>query len=224
VKEAFMTEQEVVAKLEEAIVSYDEELATKMAQEAVHGDIDPLRAVDDGLVKGLDIVGKRYENDEIFLPELMMAASTFQSAMEILEPLIMEKGQSRSVKGVVVIGTVKGDIHKIGKDILILLMRNAGYEVHDLGEDVDLFTFIETAKKENAHALGLSALLTSTLSGQKDVIDALKQNGMRDRYIIMVGGGAVTAEWAERIGADLYGENAQIAVRKLGEALSGSKN
>lgn len=219
-----MTEQEVVAKLEEAIVSYDEELATKMAQEAVHGDIDPLRAVDDGLVKGLDIVGKRYENDEIFLPELMMAASTFQSAMEILEPLIMEKGQSRSVKGVVVIGTVKGDIHKIGKDILILLMRNAGYEVHDLGEDVDLFTFIETAKKENAHALGLSALLTSTLSGQKDVIDALKQNGMRDRYIIMVGGGAVTAEWAERIGADLYGENAQIAVRKLGEALSGSKN
>jgi corrinoid protein of di/trimethylamine methyltransferase len=224
VKEAFMTEQEVVAKLEEAIVSYDEELATKMAQEAVHGDVDPLRAVDDGLVKGLDIVGKRYENDEIFLPELMMAASTFQSAMEILEPLIMEKGQSRSVKGVVVIGTVKGDIHKIGKDILILLMRNAGYEVHDLGEDVDLFTFIETAKKENAHAVGLSALLTSTLSGQKDVIDALKQNGMRDRYIIMVGGGAVTAEWAERIGADLYGENAQIAVRKLGEALSGREN
>ena len=219
-----MTEQEVVAKLEEAIVSYDEELATKMAQEAVHGDVDPLRAVDDGLVKGLDIVGKRYENDEIFLPELMMAASTFQSAMEILEPLIMEKGQSRSVKGVLVIGTVKGDIHKIGKDILILLMRNAGYEVHDLGEDVDLFTFIETAKKENAHAVGLSALLTSTLSGQKDVIDALKQNGMRDQYIIMVGGGAVTAEWAERIGADLYGENAQIAVRKLGEALSGSKN
>ena len=219
-----MTEQEVVAKLEEAIVSYDEELATKMAQEAVHGDVDPLRAVDDGLVKGLDIVGKRYENDEIFLPELMMAASTFQSAMEILEPLIMEKGQSRSVKGVVVIGTVKGDIHKIGKDILILLMRNAGYEVHDLGEDVDLFTFIETAKKENAHAVGLSALLTSTLSGQKDVIDALKQNGMRDRYIIMVGGGAVTAEWAERIGADLYGENAQIAVRKLGEALSGKEN
>ena len=153
-----------------------------------------------------------------------MAASTFQSAMEILEPLIMEKGQSRSVKGVLVIGTVKGDIHKIGKDILILLMRNAGYEVHDLGEDVDLFTFIETAKKENAHAVGLSALLTSTLSGQKDVIDALKQNGMRDQYIIMVGGGAVTAEWAERIGADLYGENAQIAVRKLGEALSGSKN
>jgi len=219
-----MTEQEVVAKLEEAIVSYDEELATKMAQEAVHGDVDPLRAVDDGLVKGLDIVGKRYENDEIFLPELMMAASTFQSAMDILEPLIMEKGQSRSVKGVVVIGTVKGDIHKIGKDILILLMRNAGYEVHDLGEDVDLFTFIETAKKENAHAVGLSALLTSTLSGQKDVIDALKQNGMRDRYIIMVGGGAVTAEWAERIGADLYGENAQIAVRKLGEALSGKEN
>jgi corrinoid protein of di/trimethylamine methyltransferase len=218
-----MTEKEVVAKLEEAIVSFDEELATKMAREVVKSNIDPLKAVDDGLVKGLDTVGQRYENDEIFLPELMMAANTFQSAMQILEPLIMEKGQSRTVKGIVVIGTVKGDIHKIGKDILILLMRNAGYEVHDLGEDVDLFTFIETAKKVDAHAIGLSALLTSTLSGQKDVIDALKQNGLRDRYIIMVGGGAVSPEWAERIGADLYGENAQIAVRRLGEAQADRK-
>jgi methanogenic corrinoid protein MtbC1 len=164
-------------------------------------------------------VGKRYENDEIFLPELMMAANIFQSAMQIIEPLIIEKGQTRSVKGVLVIGTVKGDIHKIGKDILILLMRNAGFTVHDLGEDVDLFTFIDTAKKLNADAIGLSALLTSTLSGQKDVIEALEQNGLRENYIVMIGGGAVTNEWAETIGADLYAENAQTAVRKLGEIL-----
>jgi len=218
-----MTEKEVVSRLEQAIVNFDEELATKMAEEVINSNLDPLNAVDNGLVKGLDIIGERYENDEIFLPELMMAANTFQAAMQILEPLIIEKGQSRTVKGVVVIGTVKGDIHKIGKDILILLMRNAGYEVHDLGEDVDLFTFIETAKKVNAEAIGLSALLTSTLSGQRDVIDALKQSGMRDTYIIMVGGGAVTPEWAESIGADLYGENAQTAVRKLGETMTSKK-
>ncbi len=218
-----MKEEEVAAKLEEAITTFNESLATEMAQEVVRENLDPLHAVNNGLVKGLDIIGERYENDEIFLPELMMAANTFQAAMRILEPRIAEKGQSREMKGVVVLGTVKGDIHKIGKDILILLMRNTGYDVQDLGEDVDLFTFIETAKKVDADAIGLSALLTSTLSGQKDVIDALKQNGLREKYIVMVGGGAVTPEWAESIGADLYAENAQIAVRKLSEVMKQKK-
>ena len=150
----------------------------------------------------------------------MMAANTFQTAMQILEPKISEKGQERAKKGIIVLGTVKGDIHKIGKDIVTLLFRTAGYEVHDLGEDVDLFTFIENAKKVNADAIGLSALLTSTLSGQKDVIDALTQEGMRGKYIIMVGGGATTPEWAETIGADLFAESAQAAVRRLTEMIA----
>jgi len=186
--------------------------------------MNPLKAVDEGLVKGLDIIGEKYENDEIFLPELMMAANTFQVAMKILEPAIMARGQERVSKGTVVIGTVKGDIHRIGKDIVILLLRNSGYVVHDLGEDVDLFTFIDTARKVNADAIGLSALLTSTLSGQKDIIDALTQNGERDRYIVMVGGGAVTQEWADSIGADLYAENAQVAVRKLNEMVKSKRS
>jgi corrinoid protein of di/trimethylamine methyltransferase len=214
-----MTEDEVITKLEDAIVSFNEDLAQKMAEEVVKNNYNPLKAVDEGLVKGLDIVGAKYENEEIFLPELMMAAKTFQISMQILEPAIREKGQERTKKGVVVIGTVKGDIHKIGKDIVSLLLRNAGYEVNDLGEDVNLFTFVETAKKVNADAIGLSALLTSTLSGQKDVIDALIQAGIRDKYIVLVGGGAVTPEWAESIGADLYAENAQTAVRRLTDML-----
>ncbi len=218
-----MKEDEILGKLKESILNFDEELAGKMAQEAVNSNVDPLKAVDEGLVKGLDIIGKKYENDEIFLPELMMAANTFQKAMNILEPQIAEKGKERTIKGIVVIGTVKGDIHKIGKDIVILLLRTAGYEVHDLGEDVDLFTFVDTAKKVNADAIGLSALLTSTLSGQKDVIDALSQQGLRDKYIIMVGGGATTPDWAETIGADLYAENAQVAVRKLTEMIEEKK-
>lgn len=215
-----MTESEILGKLKESILIFDVELAEKSAQEAVNNDIDPLKAVEEGLVKGLDIIGEKYENDEIFLPELMMAANTFQTAMQILEPKISEKGQERAKKGIIVLGTVKGDIHKIGKDIVTLLFRTAGYEVHDLGEDVDLFTFIENAKKVNADAIGLSALLTSTLSGQKDVIDALTQEGMREKYIIMVGGGATTPEWAETIGADLFAENAQAAVRKLTEMIA----
>ncbi len=215
-----MTESEILGKLKESILIFDVELAEKSAQEAVNNDIDPLKAVEEGLVKGLDIIGEKYENDEIFLPELMMAANTFQTAMQILEPKISEKGQERAKKGIIVLGTVKGDIHKIGKDIVTLLFRTAGYEVHDLGEDVDLFTFIENAKKVNADAIGLSALLTSTLSGQKDVIDALTQEGMRDKYIIMVGGGATTPEWAETIGADLFAESAQAAVRRLTEMIA----
>jgi len=214
-----MTENEVIKRLEDAIVSFNEELALEMAGEVIKNDYNPVKAVDEGLVKGLDIVGEKYENEEIFLPELMMAAKTFQAAMEILEPVIKEMGGERTMKGVVVLGTVKGDIHKIGKDIVTLLMRNAGYEVHDLGEDVDLFTFVETAKKVNADAIGLSALLTSTLAGQKDVIDVLIEGGIRDRYMVMVGGGAVTPEWAESIGADIYAENAQAAVRKLTDML-----
>jgi len=215
-----MTEAEVFEKLKEAIIGFNDEMAVSMAKEVLSCNFNPLKAVDNGLVKGLDIIGEKYENDEIFLPELMMAAKTFQNAIQVLEPAIKERGDVRTKKGVVVFGTVKGDVHKIGKDIVILLLKNAGYEVHDLGEDVDLFTFIETANKVNANAIGLSALLTSTLSGQKDVIDALKQNGLRDKYIIMVGGGAVTPEWSETIGADLYAENAQVAVRKLSEMMN----
>ena len=214
-----MTDGGVFDKLKEAVLSFDEELALKMAEEVVKKSLDTMEAVDNGLVKGLDIIGGKYERDEIFLPELMMAANIFQRVMNILEPEIKEKGGERKKKGIVVLGTVKGDIHKIGKDIVALLLSNSGYEVHDLGEDVDLFTFVDTAKKVNADAIGLSALLTSTLSGQKDVIEALQQKGFRNNYIVMVGGGAVTTDWAEKIGAELYAENAQAAVRQLTEMI-----
>jgi len=201
-----MGEEQILEKLKEAIISFDEKLAEITARDAVEGNIDPLKAVEDGLVKGLTVIGEKYENDEIFLPELMMAANTFQKAMFVLEPKIAEMGKERSKKGVIVIGTVKGDIHKIGKDIVILLMKTAGYEVHDLGEDVDLFTFIDTAKKV-----------------EEDVIDALTQQGIREKYVVIIGGGATTPEWAETIGADLYAENAQVAVRKLTEMLEKRK-
>ena len=218
-----MTETEILEKLKEAIITYNDDLAVEISKNALDIGMNPLKAVDEGMVKGLDVVGDQYEKEEIFLPELMMAARTFQAGMEVLEPKILEMGEEREKKGTVVIGTVKGDIHKIGKDIVTLLLRTSGFEVHDLGEDVDLFNFIDTAKKVNADAIGLSALLTSTLAGQKDIIDALEQNGLREKFIVMVGGGAVTPEWAESIGADLYAENAQAAIKRLTELLEQKK-
>ena len=145
-----MVEKEIYERLKKSIVDFDDDSAEKTAKEVVSKNFNPLKAVNDGLVKGLDVIGEKYENDEICLCDFQMAAKTFQHAMETLEPAIKARGEERTKKGVVVFGTVKGDIHKIGKDIVILLMRNAGYEVHDLGEDVDLFTFIETANKINA--------------------------------------------------------------------------
>ncbi len=218
-----MGEEDILNKLRQAVIDLDEELSCRLAEQAVKANLDPVKAVDQGLVKGLDIIGEKFENDEVFLPELMMAANAFQAAMKILEPEIRKKGLERAKKGAVVLGTVKGDIHKIGKDIVALLLRNAGFEVHNLGEDVDLFTFLNSFQKFRADAIGLSALLTSTLSGQKDVVDALVQEGLRQNCIVMVGGGAVTSEWAAACGADFHGENAQAAVRKLNERLEEKK-
>jgi corrinoid protein of di/trimethylamine methyltransferase len=214
-----MAEDKILEKLQQAVIDLDEALSCRLAEEALKANLDPVKAVDLGLVKGLDVVGERFERDEIFLPELMMAANAFQAAMKILEPEIRKRGLERAKKGAVVLGTVKGDIHKIGKDIVALLLGNAGFEVHNLGEDVDLFAFLSSYQKFQADAIGLSALLTSTLSGQKDVIDALSQEGLRQNCIVMVGGGAVTPEWATACGADFHGENAQAAVRKLNEKL-----
>ena len=218
-----MGEAEILSQLRQAVIDLDEALSSRLAEEAVKANVDPAKAVDLGLVKGLDVIGEKFENDEVFLPELMMAANAFQAAMKILEPEIRKRGLERAKKGAVILGTVKGDIHKIGKDIVALLLRNAGFEVHNLGEDVDLFTFLNSFQKFQADAIGLSALLTSTLSGQKDVIDALAQEGLRQSCVVMVGGGAVTPEWATACGADFHGENAQAAVRKLNEKLKEKK-
>jgi len=168
--------------------------------------------IDQGLLPGLNVIGEQFEDEEIFLPELMQAALAFQAAMTILEPKIKEEGTAGEKKGVVVLGTVKGDLHSIGKNILKLLYETSGFEAHDLGIDVDLFSFINKAKEVDADIIAISALLTTTLVGQRDVIDALKDAGERDRYKVLVGGGATTREWAESIGADGWAATAYEAV------------
>ena len=174
--------------------------------------IGPREIIDDALVPAMDEVGRLFLADELFLPEMMQSAVAFERAMSLLEPALEASGQSVVKAGVVVLGTVRGDIHSIGKNILGLLLRIAGFSVHDLGVDVAPFDFVSKAEEVDADIIACSALLTTTLSGQKDVIDVLAGSGKRGAYKVIVGGGATTAEWAEAIGADGFSATAYEAV------------
>ncbi|MEM4474588.1 MAG: corrinoid protein [Candidatus Bathyarchaeia archaeon] len=206
-----MGEEELIAMLRNAIIACDKEKAIRISQEIVEKNLDPIKAIEEGLVKGAREVGEKFDRLEIFLAELMMAAEAMQAALNVLLPKIPKEKIPR--KGVVVSGTVKGDIHDIGKNILVALLRANGFEVYDLGVDVPASKFIEEAERVGADIITLSALMSSTLAGQKDVIDYLKALGKRDKFIVMVGGGPTTREWAEEIGADGYAETAPEAVK-----------
>ncbi|MEM3641222.1 MAG: corrinoid protein [Candidatus Bathyarchaeia archaeon] len=203
--------EEDFSELKEAIVTGDSNKAKECAYKVLKNGLDPINAIEKGLMKASKEVGEKFDKLEIFLPELMMAAEAMQAALNVLLPMIPKEKVPK--KGVIVSGTVKGDIHDIGKNILVALLRANGFEVHDLGVDVPTLKFIEEAERVGADIITLSALMSSTLGGQKDVIDYLKASGKRDKFIIMVGGGPTTKEWAEEIGADGYAETASEAVK-----------
>ncbi len=202
----------LLQELQLAVVEGNEERAKKAAQECLVAGIDPLKAVEYGLRDGLRIVGQKFERLEAFLPEMIMAADAGNAVMEVLEPAIAESGRQAESPGTVVIGTAKGDIHTIGKNILAMLLRLSGFQVHDLGEDVAASAFLEEARKHKADIIAISALMTSTMPGQRDVINLLKDVGERDQYAVMVGGAPVTQDWANQIGADGYSETASGGV------------
>ena len=208
-----MDQHELLDDLKKAMVALDqEEVVSKTTMSLAEG-VSPLEIIQNGLMPGLNEIGELFENEEIFLPELMKSAKVFQGAMDLLRQKIQEQGGEVEKKGTIVIGTVKGDMHYIGKDIVKLLMETAGFEVHDLGVDVDPFAFIVKADEVNADIIALSALLTTTLVGQKDIIEALEGQGKRNKFKVIVGGGAVTQAWSDEIGADGYAENAYGAIR-----------
>jgi corrinoid protein of di/trimethylamine methyltransferase len=202
--------EDLFAKLRDAVVNCDEKAVSDLAQEVVNKGLDPLEAIEKGLSEGAKIVGDKFDKMEIFLTELMMAGEVLKLGLKILLPQIQKERISR--KGTVVIGTVKGDIHEIGKNIVAALLQANGFEVHDLGIDVDIAKFIEKAEESKADIIALSALMSSTIGGQKDVIDYLKATGKREKFIVMVGGGPTTEDWAEEIGADGYAETASEGV------------
>jgi len=213
----------ILEDLKNSIVELDEKKAVKAARELISQGMDPLQGIEKGLSMGMVIIGDKFNRMECYLPELIRASNTFNAAIKILEPEIIKQGKQRTRRGVVVLGTVKGDIHRIGKDILAMLMKTRGFEVYNLGEDVAMSTFVNKAVEYNADIIGMSSLLTTTMPAQKDVIDLLKEKGLRDRHIVMVGGGPVSAEWAREISADAYAETAEEAVQMAVEMVSGEK-
>jgi corrinoid protein of di/trimethylamine methyltransferase len=184
-----------------------------------HGE-EPLTIINQGLVPGMETVGEKFQTGEYFLPQMVIAANAMQQAMGLLQPELLARQQSVDAPGVFVIGSVKGDIHEIGKSLVATMMLANGFQVYDLGVDVASETFVEKVQELEADLLGLSALLTTTMTAQREVLEALQEAGIRDRVKVMVGGAPVTEEWAEAIGADGYAEDVVSAVELAKELLS----
>jgi corrinoid protein of di/trimethylamine methyltransferase len=209
---------DILKRLVQAVQEGEDEDALALAQQAMAEEMDPL-AVVDALTKAIREVGDRFERMEVFLPEMMLAAKAMQKALEPITPYLEERKAQRQRKGTVVIGTVEGDIHEIGKSIVALLLEVNGYVVHDLGPDVNALEFIKKAQQFEADVIGASALMTTTMPGQQEIVELLKDMNLRDRFLVMVGGTPVTSAWAEEIGADSWAENAMQAVTALDRAM-----
>lgn len=210
---------EILAKLKKAVIEYNVEAAASWARKALEEGIDPLEALD-ALTKGIKQVGDGYGRGELWLPDLIGAAEAMSSAMPIIEEEIKSRGMKRETAGVIIIGTVKGDIHDIGKNIVATLLTIDGFDVIDLGVDVAADKFIEAIIKYKPSILAMSALLTMTAPEQRKVIDALKKEGIRDKVKVIIGGAAITQEFADDIGADGYDPTAAGAVN-LARRLTG---
>ena len=199
-------EEEILAKLRDCIVNLDIDNIQKVCREAIEAGIPAYKAITDGMAKGMDIVGQKYENNEYFLAELIMAGEVMKEGMKILEPYL-KTGEIETL-GKVVIGTVRGDLHDIGKNIVITLLRSAGFEVIDLGTDVSPEAFVEAVRKNKPDVVAMSALLTTTMIEMKNVIKALEEAGLRDKLKIIIGGAPITPEFAREIGADAAARDA----------------
>jgi corrinoid protein of di/trimethylamine methyltransferase len=179
---------------------------------------DPLEMIA-ALTETMNKLGELFARLDIFLPQLILAGEALTASVDILRPKIMEAGEPGASKGKVVIGVVKGDLHEIGKNIVKLMLDTNGFEVKDLGYDVDSLTFIKEAEAMGADIIGASSLMTTTMPGQKEIIELLKEKGIRDRYKVVIGGAPTGKEWAEKIGADLWCEDATSAPKMMAELL-----
>lgn len=196
----------------QSIIDGEDEEAERLAYQVVAQGIDPLQAINQGFVPGIDQVGERFSCGDAFLPELVMAGEAMKAAIAVLEPEMARLGAVREVLGKVILGTVAGDIHDIGKTLVGTLLSANGFEVIDLGVDVPVEKFAERAREVGADIVGVSALLTTTMSRQRDVVEALEDLGLRPKVKVMVGGAPVTRSWVEEIEADGFSEDAVGAV------------
>jgi trimethylamine corrinoid protein len=207
-----MSKEKLFREAELAILEHDRVKAEEVAKRGLEEGLDPIELITQGFREGITQIGDLFSRGEIFLPQLIEAAEAMKTANTILAESIPESAQE--TKGKFVIGTVQGDIHDIGKFLVISLLRVNGFEVYDLGHDVEIPKFIEKAQEVEADIIGTSALLTTTMVGQKTLEENLRKEGLKDQFKTMVGGAPITQRWADRIGADAFGEDANDAVEK----------
>ena len=206
---------EVLQQISESLKRGDHEQVAELTQQAIDADLSATQILNEGLLAGMDVVGQRFGAHEIFLPELLLAARAMNAGIDLIKPMFLDG--EMPTQGKVVIGTVKGDLHDIGKNLVGIMLKGAGYEIVDCGTDVAPSVFVDTAEKENASVIGLSALLTTTMTGMKEVVDLVQSRGLQGKIKVIVGGAPLSKEFAEEIGADAYGYDAGNAVEIVKE-------
>lgn len=203
---------EILESLKQSVLDGAPERAAALARRALELGLEPLDAIQRGFVPGMDQIGEQFGRREVFLPDLVAAGEAMKAAMKVLEPEMRRRGVERQTLGRVVLGTVRGDIHEIGKNLVGILLAANGFEVFDLGVNVDPEQFVAKALQVEADVVGASALLTTTMVGQRHLVEHLERAGLRPRVKVIVGGAPVTRQWAEGIGSDGYGQDAVSAV------------
>ncbi|MBN1483226.1 MAG: corrinoid protein [Chloroflexia bacterium] len=203
---------ELLNQITNSLIEGDPDQTVALTGQALAAGLEPLTIINQGLVPGMDEVGARFQVGEYFLPHLIIAAKGMEQSMALLEPELRARQQAVESAGTVVIGTVHGDIHEIGKSLVATMLSASGFKVHDLGVDVPTSTFVQKVRETGANLLGLSALLTTTMTVQREVIEALREAGLRDQVKVILGGAPVNQEWSDSIGADGYAEDAVGAI------------
>lgn len=211
---------EILDDLKDSVIEMEVERATELTQKALDEDLGAKEILNQALIPAMDIVGEQYERGERYIPEMLLSAQAMKGAMEKLRLLLAETGVEPC--GKVIIGTVEGDLHDIGKTLVAMMLEGAGFQVSDFGTEVTAEQFIQAVREREADILGMSALLTTTMTRMPEVIEALKKNGLREKIKVMIGGAPVTQEYADKIGADGYAPDAASAVR-LAKRLCASK-
>jgi len=208
---------DILERLTNAVLETNVDAAREAAMKALEAKVDPLDAIQNGLAKGLREIGAKFERGEMFLMELILGGEAMKAGLEVLKPEIVKERKEFTGSGTVILGTVEGDMHDIGKSVVNAMLTAEGFEVTDLGVDVPDQVFVDKTKETKPNILGLSALMTTTRTKQKDVIEALTRSQLREAVKVMVGGATVTPEWAAEIAADGYGEDAVDAAKKAKE-------
>ena len=206
---------EILQQISECLQRGEHEEVAELTRQAIDADHSATEILNDGLMAGMDEVGKRFGAHEIFLPELLLAARAMNAGIDVLKPSFL--GGEMPTQGKVVIGTVKGDLHDIGKNLVGIMLKGAGFEVIDVGNDVGADVFVDAAEAEGASVVGLSALLTTTMTGMKEVVELVKSRGLQDKVKVVVGGAPLSKAFADEIGADAYGYDAGNAVEIVKE-------